>query len=57
VADTGIGFPEELNYKKTNSLGMRLVNTLTDQLDGEIELDTTQGTIFTINFTEEEYGP
>jgi PAS domain S-box-containing protein len=57
VADTGIGFPAELDYRKTNSLGMRLVNTLTDQLDGEIELDTTLGTTFTINFTEEEYGP
>lgn len=57
VADTGVGFPEDLDYKKTNSLGMRLVNTLTGQLDGEIDLDTTQGTSFTIKFSEEEYGP
>ncbi|AUB56133.1 MULTISPECIES: sensor histidine kinase [Methanobacterium] len=56
VSDTGIGFPSDLDYQRTNSLGMRLVNTLTDQLDGEIELDTTRGTSFTINFSEEEYG-
>jgi len=56
VADTGIGFPEDLDFQKTNSLGMRLVNTLTNQVDGKIELNTTRGTCFTINFTEEEYG-
>ncbi len=56
VADTGRGFPEDLDFKKTNSLGMRLVNTLTDQVDGEIELNTTRGTCFTIKFSEEEYG-
>ncbi|EKQ54185.1 MAG: PAS domain S-box [Methanobacterium sp. Maddingley MBC34] len=56
VADTGIGFPEDLDFRKTNSLGMRLVNTLTDQIDGEIELNTTGPTCFTINFTEKEYG-
>ena len=56
VADTGIGFPEDLDFRKTNSLGMRLVNTLTDQIDGEIVLNTTRGTCFTINFTEKEYG-
>lgn len=56
VADTGRGFPEDLNFKKTNSLGMRLVNTLTDQVDGKIELNSTRGTCFTIKFTEEEYG-
>jgi PAS domain S-box-containing protein len=56
VADTGIGFPEDLDFRKTNSLGMRLVNTLTDQVEGEIELNTTGGTCFTINFTEKEYG-
>nr|WP_319374751.1 PAS domain S-box protein [uncultured Methanobacterium sp.] len=56
VADTGRGFPEDLNFKKTNSLGMRLVNTLTSQVDGQVELDTRRGTCFTIKFAEEEYG-
>lgn len=56
VADTGRGFPEDLDFKKTNSLGMRLVNTLTNQIDGKIELNTTGGTCFTIKFAEEEYG-
>lgn len=56
VADTGKGFPDDLDFEKTNSLGMRLVNTLTHQVNGEIELNTTRGTCFTIKFSEEEYG-
>ncbi|WP_281774451.1 sensor histidine kinase [Methanobacterium formicicum] len=56
VADTGVGFPEGLDFRKTNSLGMRLVDTLTDQVDGEMELDTNQGTTFTLTFAEEDYG-
>ncbi|WP_321421963.1 PAS domain S-box protein [uncultured Methanobacterium sp.] len=56
VADNGKGFPEDLDFENTNSLGMRLVNTLTQQINGEIELNTTRGTCFTIKFSEEEYG-
>jgi len=55
VADTGVGFPEDLDFTKTRSLGMRLVNTLVDQMNGTIELDRTKGTCFLIRFTEEEF--
>lgn len=53
VADTGVGFPEDLNFEKTDSLGMRLVNTLVDQIDGTMELERENGTCFIIKFTEE----
>ncbi len=55
VRDDGIGFPEDLNYKKTESLGLRLVNILTDQIDGEIVLKRDNGTEFRIEFEESQY--
>ncbi|WAC05798.1 MAG: PAS domain S-box protein [Methanoregula sp.] len=48
VQDDGAGIPESLDWKKTESLGLRLVNSLTEQLQGTIELDRTVGTKFTI---------
>ena len=47
-ADDGIGIPAELDWKNTQSLGLRLVNTLVDQMDGTVELDRTGGTRFTM---------
>lgn len=54
VCDTGVGFPEDLDFKSTESLGMQLVTNLTCQIDGEIELDRSHGTEFTIKFKELE---
>ena len=50
VSDNGVGFPENLDFRETESLGLQLVNTLTEQLDGSIELDRTGGTTFKITF-------
>ncbi|MGC9516782.1 MAG: PAS domain S-box protein [Methanomicrobiales archaeon] len=55
VSDNGIGFPEDLDYKNTSSLGLQLVNSLTDQIGGTIELDRVQGTNFKIKFAEEKF--
>jgi two-component system response regulator len=55
ISDDGIGFPEEIDFKKTDSLGLQLVNSLTNQIDGEIQLDKTNGTKFNITFKELEY--
>ena len=48
VRDDGAGIPEDFDWKNTQSLGLRLVNSLVDQLDGTIELDRTSGTRFTM---------
>jgi PAS domain S-box-containing protein len=48
VSDNGVGISEEINLEKSNTLGLQLVNTLVDQLDGEIELKTDAGTEFVI---------
>ena len=55
ISDNGIGFPKELDFKKTKSLGLQLVNSLVKQIDGQINLDKSHGTKFTIIFKELEY--
>ena len=55
ISDNGTGFPENLDFKNTESLGMRLVNSLTEQINGEIELDKTTGTKFIITFKDVEF--
>ncbi|AKB18991.1 MULTISPECIES: PAS domain S-box protein [unclassified Methanosarcina] len=51
VLDNGIGMPETFNLENLDNLGMQLVTTLVDQLEGEIELKRDNGTEFTIRFT------
>jgi len=55
VRDNGVGFPKDLNFRDTESLGLQLINTLVNQLDGSIELDTSEGTAFKIDFAEVRY--
>ena len=55
VSDNGIGLPEDLDFRNTESLGLQLVNTLVNQLEGTIELDRRGGTAFEITFTEMKY--
>ena len=43
VDDDGKGIPEGVNLKKTESLGMQLVFTLVEQLDGQIEISSLPG--------------
>jgi len=50
VSDNGIGFPEGLDFTDTPSLGMQLVVTLVEQLEGTIELMKGEGTGFRIFF-------
>lgn len=55
VSDDGVGLPNELDFKKTNTLGLKLVNSLVNQVDGEIELDKSHGAEFTIIFEDSKY--
>jgi PAS domain S-box-containing protein len=50
IEDDGIGFPSDIDFKKTESLGLQLINTLVDQIGGEIALIPDHGTKFVINF-------
>ncbi|PSM30466.1 sensor histidine kinase, partial [Haliangium sp. UPWRP_2] len=51
VSDTGIGFPAELDFRNTNTLGMKLVCSLTTQLRGTVKLSRDGGTRFEIRFS------
>lgn len=55
IMDNGIGFPEDIDFKNTRSLGLQLVNELVSQIDGTIKLETNKGSHFTIHFQEPDY--
>ena len=52
VSDNGVGFPEDYDIKDTDTLGLRIVNSLTEQIEGKITLEKINGTKFTIVFKE-----
>lgn len=52
IKDNGIGMPEDFDFDKNDSLGLQLVFTLIEQLDGEVAFTTKpkQGTEYLITF-------
>ncbi|PSB32821.1 histidine kinase [filamentous cyanobacterium Phorm 46] len=52
VSDSGIGFPQDLDYRNSRTLGLRLVGSLVKQIRGKIELLETAGTTFQITFPQ-----
>jgi two-component sensor histidine kinase len=51
VSDNGIGFPEGLDFRNTETLGMNLVDALAGQLMGKIELSREHSTEFKVTFS------
>lgn len=55
VSDNGIGMPESFIFDDksySDTLGIKLIKTLTSQLNGTISLDRSHGTSFKIKFKE-----
>jgi PAS domain S-box-containing protein len=50
VRDNGIGFPANLDFRNTETLGLQLVSALATKLRGQVELDRSHGTAFVITF-------
>jgi two-component sensor histidine kinase len=50
VADNGVGLPPDLDFRKTATLGLQLVNMLTKQLQGHLETHNDHGAVFTLWF-------
>ncbi|NND76694.1 MAG: PAS domain S-box protein [Flavobacteriales bacterium] len=50
IGDDGVGFPKGFDIKKSDSLGLQLVYTLTEQLDGDIKVSSKKGTKYLIKF-------
>ena len=54
VKDNGVGLPEDFNIEQQPSLGMTIINTLTAQLDGKLEVDSGDfGSRFSLAFDME----
>jgi two-component sensor histidine kinase len=53
VSDSGIGFPQDLDYRNARTLGLRLVGSLVKQIRGKLELLETIGTTFKITFSKQ----
>jgi two-component sensor histidine kinase len=53
VSDDGVGISPSLDHRNADSLGLQLVDLLTQQLQGTLDLDRTNGTKFTVRFSIE----
>jgi len=55
--DDGIGLPQNFDIDSGSTLGMQLIKTLVvHQLDGNIEIDGTNGVKIEISFCDNQYG-
>jgi len=50
VKDHGLGLPPDFDVKNSKSLGLRLVQMLTEQLEGELKIKSNKGTSVEISF-------
>ena len=50
VADNGVGLPTDLDWGKSETLGLRLIKMLSHQINGSIDLDRSAGTAFRLKF-------
>ena len=50
VGDNGVGIPQKVDVKNTQTLGLQLVDTLVEQINGTLKLNRNKGTIFSIEF-------
>ncbi len=55
VSDDGVGLPPDFDLSKSDSLGLQLVDTLIKQLDGNVEIQSVNGSRFIIKFREIKY--
>lgn len=52
IADNGKGLPEEFDSIKSDTLGLQLIITLVEQLEGELNVDISKGTKYLIKFED-----
>lgn len=52
VADTGKGLDQDIDIERSPTLGLRLVNSLTRQINGTMNVESQGGTTFLIHFKE-----
>ncbi|CAN5478920.1 hypothetical protein BH11BAC5_BH11BAC5_11520 [soil metagenome] len=52
IADNGIGIAKNIDLSQRNSLGMQLMQTLSEQLDGCMKIENKEGTIVKVCFRQ-----
>ncbi|MBI5681255.1 MAG: sensor histidine kinase [Methanobacterium sp.] len=52
IKDNGIGFPDDLDFHNSPSMGLKIVNMLISQIDGDIKLNNDNGAEFIITFED-----
>ncbi len=55
VKDNGVGIDKSIDITSSDTLGLKLVQLLTSQMDGKVEIKNTVGTEFKIVFKELNY--
>lgn len=50
IGDDGVGMPADYDILNSDTLGLQLVSTLVEQLDGEIKVDNSKGIKYLITF-------
>jgi len=50
VSDNGVGLPADFDFRNSDSLGLQLVTSLVEQINGEIFCENKIGTKFTVTF-------
>ncbi|HMF78150.1 MAG TPA: PAS domain S-box protein [Bryobacteraceae bacterium] len=49
--DDGVGVPESFDWRNSKSLGLKIIQILTRQIDGKLALDRSGGTRFELRFS------
>ncbi|NOS85791.1 MAG: PAS domain S-box protein [Ignavibacteria bacterium] len=55
VKDNGKGFPDDIELSSHDTMGLKLINTLTNQIDGKIELIRENGSRIILEFPPSSY--
>lgn len=52
ISDDGVGFPDKFDFEDVDTLGLQLVNTLVDEMEGKIQFKNIKGSEFILNFNQ-----
>ncbi len=55
VSDNGVGVKNKIDLNKPGSFGLQLVKMLTEQLHGDMKIESNKETSFIITFKELKY--
>jgi two-component sensor histidine kinase len=50
IGDNGMGFPDNFNIDEPDTLGVQLILTLSEQLDGKLEMNQANGLMYSLQF-------